>query len=217
MDLECPLIRFWSVCVDVEHQRIDVSLVYIPSFEIAANLEGVVRNCDPHKSEKSAREFYRVLTVALEEEMSKIKGEKETLKTLLFGDDEDGGNAVNEEQVEQPQDEEMKDAAKMEEPDPHQEMKEEADDIVTAPLFTKTSRGELKVAHNGEEHTFKDVVLTPDGATEWNWKLDGTRHEPGITVKAIEMNHLMDADHVILTKGVDLVLQTTEEAVASML
>merc|ERR1719242_1332689 len=129
VDVECPLIRFWSVCVDVENQRIDVSLVYIPSFEIASNLEGVVRNCDPHKSEKSAREFYGVLTVLLEEEMSKIKGEKETLKTLLFGDESNeslDGDGENADEIESQQIEEMKDAAKMEEP--KQEMKEEIDD-----------------------------------------------------------------------------------------
>ena len=83
---------------------------------------------------------------------------------------------------------------------------------VTAPLFTTTSWGVLNVMHDGKEHTFKDAVLTPSGASGWNWKLDGTRHKPGVTVKAIEMNNLFDADYVILTKGVDLVLKITKSA-----
>ena len=83
-----------------------------------------------------------------------------------------------------------------------------------APAFKVFKWGKIVIEHNGNSHKFKDCIIKPSGAMKWNWKLDGTRHKPGITVAAVENNKLLDgADVVILTKGMNNVLQTKQETI----
>ena len=83
---------------------------------------------------------------------------------------------------------------------------------LNAPRIRNFEWGKIEVDYNGMEYRFKDCVLTPNNATEWNWKLDGTEHDPGITIEAIEGNKLLDnVDIVILSKGINQVLKTMNE------
>lgn len=59
---------------------------------------------------------------------------------------------------------------------------------------------------------FKDALLWFTGAREWDWTECGTRHRPGIPPLVIEALLSLDCEHVILSRGMDLVLQTSPEA-----
>jgi hypothetical protein len=54
---------------------------------------------------------------------------------------------------------------------------------------------------------FKDARLFPGGVEEWDWRKTGTRHDPGIQIADLEDLFATKADVVILSRGVDLVLQ----------
>jgi hypothetical protein len=60
---------------------------------------------------------------------------------------------------------------------------------------------------------FKDVRLFPGGAEEWDWRRTGTRHDPGI--QTADLADLMGTkpDVVILSRGVDLVLQVPQATI----
>ena len=93
-------------------------------------------------------------------------------------------------------------------------MAQEASSKDMAPKITQFKWGIIEVLHNGKHMTFKDAILTPNNAKSWNWKLDETRHKPGITVNAIANNKLcQSADIIILTKGVNLKLKTKKETI----
>lgn len=68
-------------------------------------------------------------------------------------------------------------------------------------VVTKDKRGTTKV--------WKDCIITPNGPCEWDWRLDGTRHVPGVTVNALL--NLKNCTHVILSTGIDQKLQITPE------
>lgn len=57
---------------------------------------------------------------------------------------------------------------------------------------------------------YKDAIITSDGATEWDWGLDGTCHDPGISAKAV--SHVFDYPYVILSLGVNSLLKVTPKA-----
>src|SRR5215475_12734197 len=60
---------------------------------------------------------------------------------------------------------------------------------------------------------FKDARLFPGGVEEWDWRKTGTRHDPGI--QAADFADLVETkpDLVILSRGVDLVLQVPQATV----
>ena len=65
------------------------------------------------------------------------------------------------------------------------------------PKITHFEWGKIEVLHNGKDARFKDAILTPTYSKEWNWKLDGAHHKPGITIAAIEQNKLFEnADNI---------------------
>lgn len=87
-------------------------------------------------------------------------------------------------------------------------------DDIKPPAFKVFKWGKIVIERDGSTQKFKDCIIKPDGAISWNWKLDGTRHNPGITVAAVENNKLLEeVDIVILTKGVNNVLQTKQETI----
>jgi len=54
---------------------------------------------------------------------------------------------------------------------------------------------------------FKDARLYPGGVEEWDWGRTGTRHDPGIQIADLADLLTTKPDVVILSRGVDLVLQ----------
>jgi hypothetical protein len=60
---------------------------------------------------------------------------------------------------------------------------------------------------------FKDARLFPGGVEEWNWRKTGTRHDPGIQAADLEDLLATKPDTVILSRGVDLVLQVPQATV----
>ena len=60
---------------------------------------------------------------------------------------------------------------------------------------------------------FKDARLFPGGAEEWDWRKTGTRHVPGIQIADLEDLLALDPTVVILTRGVDLVLQVPQATI----
>ena len=59
--------------------------------------------------------------------------------------------------------------------------------------------------------TLKDVKLWPGGGREWDWSETGTRHVPGILPDDVQ--ELLDhgAGIVVLSKGMELMLETASE------
>ena len=62
--------------------------------------------------------------------------------------------------------------------------------------------------------TGKDFKLYPGGGREWDWGETGTRHLPGI--QPTDVQELLDhgAEVVVLSRGMQLMLQTCPETVA---
>ena len=73
------------------------------------------------------------------------------------------------------------------------------------------SWGKVEVAGLG---TFKDVKLWPAGGREWDWSETGTRHRPGIQPEDVDELLENGAEIVLLSRGVDLVLQTMPDTLA---
>jgi len=79
--------------------------------------------------------------------------------------------------------------------------------------------GEISVQHEGEMKSFKDCRIVPVGngndVVEWNWKLDGTRHSPGITVEAVET--LLEAcEYIVLGVGFESKLKVHANTIAAI-
>jgi hypothetical protein len=60
----------------------------------------------------------------------------------------------------------------------------------------------------------KDVKLWPGGGREWNWRETGTEHVPGILPGDVQELIDHDADVIVLSKGMELRLQTAPETLA---
>jgi len=60
----------------------------------------------------------------------------------------------------------------------------------------------------------KDLKLFPGGGREWDWNETGTRHVPGI--QPGDVMELLDqgSEVIVLTRGMELVLQTCPETIA---
>jgi hypothetical protein len=57
----------------------------------------------------------------------------------------------------------------------------------------------------------KDVKLWPGGGREWDWRETGTQHVPGILPADMEELIAHGADVVVLSRGMELALQTAPE------
>lgn len=64
--------------------------------------------------------------------------------------------------------------------------------------------------------TFRDVMLFPGGGREWDWRETDTHHVPGI--QPIDIQELLDngSEFVVLSRGMQLVLQTCPETVEKL-
>jgi hypothetical protein len=83
-----------------------------------------------------------------------------------------------------------------------------------SPRITHVSWGNMTVDALG---TGKDFKLYPGGGREWDWSETGTRHEPGI--QPADVQELVDRGCrvVVLSRGMELRLQTMPETVAYLL
>lgn len=85
-----------------------------------------------------------------------------------------------------------------------------------ATRITHVSWGRIEVTIGETHHEFKDCKVWPSGAVEWDWDLTGTRHSPGIQVADIEevLDHGIDV--MVLSRGMQLRLQTSPETMAEL-
>lgn len=73
------------------------------------------------------------------------------------------------------------------------------------------SWGEIEVTNGYITEVYKDLMIWPDNCCEWNWKKDGTKHSPGITVKAVQNLFNTGANFIILSSGVHDKLKLPKE------
>jgi hypothetical protein len=80
-----------------------------------------------------------------------------------------------------------------------------------SPAIEHLSWGLMEVNGLG---TGKDVKLWPGGGRPWDWRETNTNHVPGIQVADIA--ELIDhrAEVIVLSRGMELVLQTAAETIA---
>ena len=80
-----------------------------------------------------------------------------------------------------------------------------------SPRITHISWGKMEVEGLGPG---KDLKLFPGGGREWDWNETGTRHVPGI--QPSDVVELLDqgSEVIVLTRGMELVLQTCPETLA---
>jgi ankyrin repeat protein len=66
---------------------------------------------------------------------------------------------------------------------------------------------------DSSKRVFKDARLYPGGAAGWDWTRTGTHHQPGIQFADVEDLLSLRPATVILTRGVNLVLEVPERTV----
>lgn len=78
--------------------------------------------------------------------------------------------------------------------------------------------GEIHVANICDPTTitvYKDAMIWSNGSVSWNWTNCGTKHCPGVTVKAmqqlLELNGPYKNSTIIISKGFENKLQVTAE------
>ncbi|HKK15193.1 MAG TPA: Mth938-like domain-containing protein, partial [Gammaproteobacteria bacterium] len=79
---------------------------------------------------------------------------------------------------------------------------------VRSPLITHLSWGNMTIEDVGSG---KDFKLWPGGGRPWDWNETGTRHMPGIQPTDIEELLEHGAEHIVLSRGMLLALQTCPE------
>ncbi len=77
-----------------------------------------------------------------------------------------------------------------------------------SPLVTHISWGRMEVEGLGEG---KDFKLYPGGGREWDWSETGTQHVPGIQPADVEELLEQGATVIVLSRGIQLMLQTCPE------
>ncbi|GIF62777.1 hypothetical protein Ais01nite_08120 [Asanoa ishikariensis] len=80
-----------------------------------------------------------------------------------------------------------------------------------APRILRIEWGRVEVDGLG---SFKDAKLYPGGGRAWDWNEAGTRHRPGIQTADVEELVAAGATTVVLSRGMDQVLEVTPEALA---
>ena len=80
------------------------------------------------------------------------------------------------------------------------------------PLISHFEWGKVIVDFGGSQYAFKDCKLSPKGPQEWDWKEFETKHVPGIQIEDLQ-SIIKDSDIIILSRGVDLMLQTPVETI----
>ena len=78
-------------------------------------------------------------------------------------------------------------------------------------LISHISWGRIKVTTDRQTCHFKDCKVWSGGAKEWDWRLTGTRHQPGIQPADIEEILEQGIEFMVLTRGMQLMLHTCPE------
>ena len=82
------------------------------------------------------------------------------------------------------------------------------DDVSRSPTISHVSWGRMEVDGVGSG---KDFKLYPGGGRSWDWNETGTRHVPGIQPSDIQELLERGSTVIVLSRGMDLVLQTCPE------
>jgi hypothetical protein len=80
-----------------------------------------------------------------------------------------------------------------------------------APAITHISWGKMEVVGLG---TGRDMKLWPGGGRAWDWSETDTHHDPGIQPADVEELLTHGCDVIVLSRGMDLVLQTMPSTLA---
>lgn len=91
-------------------------------------------------------------------------------------------------------------------------------ETTTAPIITKAIWGQIDTQSTTEQKALltnfsaRDLKIWPTGTKAWDWNQTGTRHNPGIQPADME-EFLQNVDIVILTRGVQSVLQVPQATI----
>ena len=84
--------------------------------------------------------------------------------------------------------------------------------IQSSPIIIDAQWAKITVKDNGKELVYEDVKLWPGRSRKWDWTESGTHHNPGIQIADIQ-EFINNVDAVILTRGMDLVLQVPQATI----
>jgi hypothetical protein len=82
---------------------------------------------------------------------------------------------------------------------------------MASPRIEQVRWGIMQVEGLGEA---KDYKLFPSGGRPWDWNETGTRHVPGIQPADLEELLAQGSEVVVLSRGMQLVLQTPADTLA---
>lgn len=82
-----------------------------------------------------------------------------------------------------------------------------------SPVVMHIEWGKIEIDGFG---VLKDAKLWPGGARAWDWRETGTRHDPGIQVADVEELLAAGATTVVLSRGMDFVLQVPTATVEAL-
>lgn len=81
-------------------------------------------------------------------------------------------------------------------------------DQIRSPMILSIAWGSTEVEGIGR---FKDAKLYPGGGRAWDWRETGTQHVPGIQPADVEELIQHGCKVIVLSRGMQLVLQTCQE------
>ncbi len=95
---------------------------------------------------------------------------------------------------------------------PHRIANKSSRIVSQSPRIVSIKWGEIQVSDNNKICTYRDAKLSPEKSRAWDWNKTGTRHVPGIQIADIQ-EFIDEVDVVVLTRGMDLVLQVPQETI----
>ena len=69
------------------------------------------------------------------------------------------------------------------------------------PTITHLAWGEIEVEISGAKQRFKDCLIWPAGAREWDWNETGTSHSRGIQIADVQELLEKGAGVIVLSRG----------------
>ena len=88
--------------------------------------------------------------------------------------------------------------------------------LIKSPEITKINWGSIHIEIKNKVLIFKDVKLFPGGGIEWDWKITGTKHDPGIQIMDLKDLVEAGAEKIILGKGFYGRLKVQEDTIDYM-
>ncbi len=79
-----------------------------------------------------------------------------------------------------------------------------------SPRIVSCEWGVVRVENQTDR--FKDVMLFPGGAKEWDWTVSGTHHQPGILIADLQFLREQGAQVMVLSQGFYDRLQLSDDA-----